>query len=196
MAGYNVQTPPLFTVRDPQQLVQFNLNTLNAGYTFRDKETVFDSQGTGGVTYTADAILGGYIIRSGSGLVTDELDTASNILDAIYRKLLSIGNNDNLPNGSTVTCTLYVDQGTGPTAIVGNTGTDVCGGFVIDPYCAVEMTLIIVDQARLNTATDNSHSDQIRVCICGAYTGGFGTPLTKGATFAAPVKAARKAPAP
>jgi hypothetical protein len=194
MAGYNVQTPPLFTVRDPQQLVQFNLNTLNAGYTFRDKETVIDSQGTGGVTYTADAILGGYIIRRGSGLVTDDLDTASNILDEIYRKLLSIGNNDNLPNGSTVTCTLYIDQG--PTAIVGNDGIEVCGGFLVDPYCAVEMTLIIVDQARLNTATDNSHSDQIRVCICGAYEAPFLTPLTKGATFAAPVKGAKNAPAP
>ena len=165
MAGYNVTTPPLFKVRDPQELVDFNLNTLNSQFVFRDGTTVVSDSGS--VTYTADAILKGYIVRQGSGEVYDQLDTASNILDAMYRKLLAIGNNDILPNGSTVNFTLYIDQG--PIGLEGNTGVTINWGNYIDGGCVAKVTLMVIDQARLNTPTDQSHSDRIAACLCGGY---------------------------
>jgi hypothetical protein len=164
MAGYNVQTPALFAVKDPQQLVDFNLNTLNARFTFRDLETVIGSQGTGPQTYSADAILGGYIIRRNAGFLTDDLADATDILDALYRKLWAIGNNDILPNGSTFTCTLYMEDG--PIFIDGANGTVVVEGNIVDQDTAAIMTFMIVDQARLG----QGHSDLINVCICGGST--------------------------
>ena len=166
MAGYNVQTPALFAVKDPQQLVDFNLKTLNARFTFRDLETVIDSQGA--TTYSADAIVGGYIVRRNAGFLTDNLADASDILDALYRKLWAIGNNDILPNGSTFTCTLYIQDG--PIFIDNGNNTIVIEGNVVDQNAAAMMTFMIIDQARLNTPTDNTHSDLIHVCICGGAT--------------------------
>jgi len=167
MAGYNVQTPPLFTVRDPQQLVQFNLNRLNASFTFPEKTTVYAITGTTGA-YSAEDLIGSYIIRRGEGDYDDYLDSAANIIDALRRKLLSIANYDReLLVGTSFSCT-YFNDSSDYIYIYGLAGTDVCDKNAVADGCAVKMTFTITD---LETLGEN-HSDAVNVFICGAYYDG------------------------
>jgi hypothetical protein len=168
MAGYNVQTPPLFTVRDPQQLVDFNLNRLNASFTFPEKTTEYASTGSGVSPYSAEDLIGSYIIRRGQGNYDDYLDSAANIVDALRRKLLSIANYDReLLVGTSFSCILYNDS-SDYVYINGLTGTHVCDKNAVADGCAVKMTFTITD---LETLGDN-HSDAVNVFICGAYYDG------------------------
>ena len=57
MSGYQVITPRTFEIKDPQDLIQFNLNTLNSTFSFPDQPTRFININDP-VVYSASQLLG------------------------------------------------------------------------------------------------------------------------------------------
>jgi len=181
MAGYNVTTPPLFTVRDPLQLLQFNLNTLNATMAFPDKEDhveeaaiTQEQQDAGyvsGTAYliTAENLLHGFVVCTGPSTVSRvEIDTASNIIDALRRKMWRLTNLDQFANGAHFRCVLQ-NSTTGSLDVYSNnvSGEVQVGGS--QSQIAIQATafldIVVLDQARLNTTTITHHTDRVFVCI-------------------------------
>ena len=160
MSGYNVQTPSLFAVRDPQQLVQANLSTLNATLSHPDKQSIYDFEGA--VTFSAEDLLNGYIIRSGGCCSFDNFDSASNIIDSLRRKLLRLTNQDNMVNGTKFDCTIYNASGDRGLSATGSDGVSMLETIYIGGM-AVKCTIMIIDQARLG----EGHNDTVCVCVCG-----------------------------
>jgi hypothetical protein len=162
MAGYNVQTPPLFTVRDPEQLVDFNLATLNATFQHPEKNSAYTTNGS--VTYTAVDLLNGYIQRNTSTGTTDYAASATDLIDEIRRRLLAITNKDVMANGTSVVCG-YTNLSSYYIEIQGLTGVNVSFPNSIAPGSSAKLHIVVVDQASLG----NGHSDEVRIAICGAY---------------------------
>ena len=164
MAEYQITAPlTLFKVRDPQQLVDFNLATLNATINFPDKTTYINDSNT--VLYTAEQLLGGCIVRSGrTGSFNDTVDTGANIIDAMRRKLLASANKDNLRVGDSVTCALII-QGECYVQIVGNDNSDVCYPNYLYGGSNGNLFITITDLASLG----EGHSDYVTICVCGGY---------------------------
>jgi len=161
MAGYNVQTPPLFTVRDPQVLVGFNLATLNATISTPSGNTVVNSANN--ATLLADALLGGLIVRTGAGGNRDDTtDSAANIIDAIKLELLGLANKVNLPNGTSVECT-YTNNTDYLMQIVGGDNVDVCYPNYVESGCTVKLNIVVVDQESLGGV------DTVKIAVCGGY---------------------------
>ena len=159
--GYNVTTPSLFTVRDPQELVQHNLARLNATFTSPERTSIYDTEGYVD-PYNADDLIGGYIIRRGVGDWDDYLDSASNIMDALRRKLWSISNSQSVPVGLTFSC-VYLNDANDWIWIYGNDGTNVSDPRIVLNGNAVKLVFTVVDTADLG----DGHSDQIDVEVCG-----------------------------
>jgi len=163
MAGYNVQTPALFAVRDPEQLVDFNLATLNATFQHAEKNSEYTANN--GVQYSAVDMLDGYIVRSGiTSDTTDGTASAEDIIDEMRRRLLSISNKDVMANGTSVMCG-YTNLSSYYIEIQGATGVNVSFPNYIAPGSSAKLHIVVVDQASLG----NGHSDQVRIAICGAY---------------------------
>lgn len=161
MAGYNVQTPPLFTVKDPQQLVQFDLNRLNATIVRPEKTTTYDVQGYVD-PYYADDLIGGYIIRRGQGDWDDYFDEATNIIDAMKRKQLAISNDPTVRVGDSFTL-VYTNFSNDWIWLYGNNGTEVSDPLVVYDGDSAKCTFTVVDLASLG----QGHDDRVNVFVCG-----------------------------
>lgn len=78
-------------------------------------------------TIFAAALAGRIIVRQGAGVVTDFLDVATNIMQAMY------GNTGTGPRvGESFTC-LFSNWGASAVTLAGNTGTIVQGNTVVAP---------------------------------------------------------------
>ena len=158
MSGYNVTTPRMFGVKDPIQVIQFDVAELQATIIVPDKETHADNN-----IITADQLLGGYVIIDGQ-YNNINLDIASNIISTLRVKLQGIANDRVFPNGTSFKCVLYAPN---QNVTINNS---VDGSTLLaahERYIAsnriVTLTLVVVDQASLG----NGHSDEVRVCACG-----------------------------
>ncbi len=107
MSGYNVTTPRLFGINDPQTLIQFNLNTLNATFEFPDKQTTVLPNGQGDLYITSDALLGGYIVFTGAVNSNVYIDSAELIINAIKTKMQGLTNHDQVPLGFSFKCKFH-----------------------------------------------------------------------------------------
>ncbi len=159
MSGYNVTTPRLFRVNDPADLVQFNLNTLNATFTQPDKQS---NRTLDGSPYTADELLGGYIYQNNPCCYDNTFDSASNIISTLYVKSFGITNNDNIQNGFTFSCILF---NAGGDFLLSQTGAEgvFCNETIVLEDSAVKLQVVVVDQSRLG----ETHSDQVAIIISG-----------------------------
>jgi len=133
--GYNVQTPAYFKVKDPQQLVQFNLNTLNATVVYPDRHYE-----TASGVISAQALLGNWvmIVDEVQGVVTT--DSAANIVSALKLKLQRVANDQVFQDGTRFSCALHNSVGAqvevqgGQNVTIGDAftmGTGACGIFDI-----------------------------------------------------------------
>ncbi len=152
--GYNVTTPAYFKVRDPAQLVQANLNTLNATVVYPDRayETV-DGE------ISANALLGGYvhIVDAVQGDVTT--DSASNIVAALKLKLQRISNDQIFQDGTRFSCALHNMVGSQVTIVGGANVTT--GDFTMGTGSCGIVDVIVTEQF---TGAGGSAD---RVCIIG-----------------------------
>lgn len=163
MAGYNVQTPALFAVRDPEQLVNFNLATLNATFQHAEKNSEYTANN--GVQYSAVDMLDGYIVRSGiTSDTTDGTASAEDIIDEMRRRLLSISNKSTFANGTSVVCG-FTNTSNYWIQIQGATGVSVAYPNFIASGTSAKLHMIVVDQASLG----DGHTDEVRIAVCGGY---------------------------
>ena len=183
MSGY--QTRNLVNFESHLDLANYQ-STLLYGKTsiiIPQREAVYDST-EGGVTYLAQDLINGYIVRQGldtsSGPVyIDYIDAASNIIDALQRRIITQSNKyEPLQNGTSFKCKIFCVEST-PTLqndvginLYGSSGVYV-GGYRDgnDPHvCAgatAILTITVTDQARLGPG----HTDKVFVCIsrCATY---------------------------
>ena len=89
MSFYNTQTLPNFTVKDPVLKITQNLLALQSGIVQPVISTINSSVG---VTYTAQQVLNGSIVRTGTtaGTVTDTFPTAAEIISEMEHILTKI----------------------------------------------------------------------------------------------------------
>ena len=148
MAGYNVTTPPLFTVNDPIMLVNHNLGTLNATLTVPDRPTTVSSS-----PILAEDLLGGFITVTNTG--SHQWDKGKNVIDALSRKLWRLTNSGIIQNGSTISCVIDNRSG-GIVNIYDNTGSH---GYVsIGAGETAKVTIFILDQTK--------NAERVAFCSC------------------------------
>ena len=88
-----------------------------------ENATVFNAAGA--VTVTGPALAGRVILRQGAGAVSDIMDAAVNIMQALY------GNTGSAPRaGESFTC-LFSNWGASTVTLTGNTGTTVQGNSAV-----------------------------------------------------------------
>ena len=156
MSGYNVTTPRLFEVKDPMQLVQFQLSLLNSTFQIPDQPSTIDG---GSVTLPAEAMIGGYIKRT--SVINggqDTTDSASNIIAAITTKVRGISNLATVPNGTSFDFKILSDAD--KDYLYGGAGVTVADGYC--SYWENAVTCIrvtITDQASLGP----THSDAVSI---------------------------------
>ena len=78
--------PVNFVTKDPQQQILYNLANINSTFTTPVRSIVIDA---GTATYTAEQMLGTYILRKNS-TGNDTTDTATNILVVLKYVLFQI----------------------------------------------------------------------------------------------------------
>ncbi len=158
MSGYNVTTPRLFNVKDPQTLVQFNLATLNSTFSFPDKQSTHSS----GDTITADELLGGYVVVTGGD--PDWFDDASNIISAIRHKMQGITNRDMFANGFSFKCIIN-NSSQNDLGFFSRNGTLV-GGSTNQIVSGATGILEIVVNGQTALSTESApQTDSVWVCI-------------------------------
>ena len=106
MSGYQTQTPRTFKVTNPAQLVEFNLNTLNATFEFPYHPTHIT---TSPFLLTGNDMLGTYITLTGITGTVGVIDDATNILKAIRLRLQKLANRNVIPNGFSFLFAIYND---------------------------------------------------------------------------------------
>ncbi len=166
MSGYNVTTPRLFNVKDPVQLLQFNLNTLNSTFSFPDDENQVQPTGNGYWQITAGSLLDGYIICTGAGNGDVFVDDATTILTQVQNKMQGLTNFNHFSNGFSFQCILH-NSSTGSLSIYSNGSVKIGGS---QPQIASDATaileIIVLDQARLNDVEGVTyHQDKIFICV-------------------------------
>jgi hypothetical protein len=152
MAGYNVQTPPLFTVRDPVTLMQSNISALQATITTPDRAVV-----TGSSPLTAESLLGGFVTLT--DIQTYNWDSAENIVDELSRKLWRLTNDGSVKLGTTVS--LVIDNTSGGQINIYD-GNNSHGWIRITSGETAKATIMVLDVAALG----GNHIDRVAICGC------------------------------
>ena len=167
MALYQVTTPRLFRINDPDELVGFNLNTLNASFTFPDNPftLTYDLP----IVYSSNLLLGGYIIRktnNNPGPITDSFESASNIIQTMRKKCIGLTNFSSFPNGTSFKTTIF-NNSTSDLSYVSDVGNGILVGGE-KPQIAAGKTgileIVVTGQSQLSTAS-SPQSDQVWICI-------------------------------
>ena len=173
MSGfYDFENLPNFNVNNPANLITANLQLIKSSIHFPPAVAIYDSPSTG--TYKANDLLNGYIIRRGllGTSITDEFDTASNIIEALRIRCKSIINTTSFPNGTSFKCILYNDVSnanvdnsnyglyfySSPDLTVrvgGSAAPQITGG------ATAVLEITVNDQASLGTG----HQDEVFICI-------------------------------
>jgi hypothetical protein len=177
MSGYQVTNPSYFDISNVFDQLSDQVVLLQNTVSVPSQEQVYDAIGS--VTYTADALLGGYIVRQGhqdeGDIVVDFFPTASQIITSLKQKMLGIATfNKPLPNGSSYVCKLYNKSNITNLKYYSNTaaGVYVGGsfserGYQIEHDATCVLTIVVLDQASLG----EGHADRVFICMsrCAAY---------------------------
>ena len=154
MAGYNVKTPALFGVKDPAQLVQFNLNTLNANISFPEGNSLGPAVITSDAPLTSQELLSGYIrVTAAIGYQTVP---AVDLINGLAQKLLALSNKSDIRVGVNYECLLENASGGGITV----NGVPVANGDVA--IIRVIVTNFVFD-SNLGTYTSGSVVVKVQV---------------------------------
>ncbi len=174
MGFYQTENLARFRVNNPTNLIQSKLQLINSTISSPLSVAIYNSGA--GVTYSASDLLNGYIIRKGhTGDITDQFDTASNIIQQLRTRYTSITNlgltssTGALPLGTSFECKLYnevpaenintreIAYYSSPdlTVRVGGPTNQITGG------ATAILEIVVQDQAALGA----DHKDQVFVCI-------------------------------
>jgi len=154
MALYQITNNPFnFVTKDPQQQVLYNLASINSTFTTPVRSIIID---TGTATYTAEQMLGTYILRKNS-TGNDTTDTATNIITLCRAKVRALSNlkQNSIPNGFSFSFMVYKDAScSGNDELLGGTG--VSFGVSGDLYKenVTQMRAVVVGQTALGDADD------------------------------------------
>jgi hypothetical protein len=171
MSGYQVTNPSYFNISSMLSQLSDQVVLLENTVSVPAQETTYGS--TASATYTADAMLGGYIVREnhveGSNIVVDTFPSATALITAMKQKMLGIATfTKPLPNGSSFVCKLYNKSGITNLKYYSDTanGLFVGGSFsergyqiVHDATCT--LTVVVLDQASLG----QGHTDKVFICM-------------------------------
>jgi hypothetical protein len=155
MSFYSISNNPVnFVNKDPQQQVLYNLANINATFTFPVRSITIDA---GTATYTAEQMLGTYILRKNS-TGNDTTDTATNIINACRAKVRALSNlkQETIPNGFSFSFMVYKDAScSGNDELLGGTG--VTFGVTGDLYKenVTQMRAVVVGQTALGDSADH-----------------------------------------
>ncbi len=187
---YQTQNLATFKVQNPMNLIQSKLQLYNSTISSPLSASVYDN--TNSVLYTAIDLLNGYIIRTGhTGNITDQFDTASNIIEQLRIRYTSItnkaysstgpSNSKVLPPGTSFICELYNNV---PSQYVSSNQNDglqfftdvnktvrIGGSNANDPNIVNGATAILEVIVQDQAALGPGHVDQVFICIsrCAAY---------------------------
>jgi hypothetical protein len=168
MTGYQVTNPNVFGVSNSEYVIVSNLSALNATFNFPDITSVINTDAN--VTYTAQQLLGNFIIRktSNSSAYTDQLDTATNIISAMKLKLSGISAVSSFVNGTSFNCKLLNQSNSVITLQAANNVyiNGANGSVDIRPQTVANLQLIVGGQTALSTPS-NPQTDSIYVSFAG-----------------------------
>lgn len=156
MSFYNVyDNPNPFVVKDPALLISTGITMLNSSIVIPNTNTVVSDVGS--TTITADALLSGLVIRTNVGPVTDLTDSATNIINALRRKIHEIKSNDvvTMPNGTSFTFKLFNNTNQDPYEVFGGAGVTFgnSDGKIVQGNATV-FTIIVTGQTALGDAAN------------------------------------------
>ena len=186
MGFYQTENLRVFKVQNNVNLIQSKLQLINSTIASPLSVAIYDSPNP--VTYSASDLLNGYIIRQGQdpeSTITDEFDTASNIIQQLKTRYTSITNKGYssstdtssakvVPPGTSFECKLYNNvpaefvtnsdglrfYSTGPspdnlTVRIGGNPNQITNG------ATAILEIVVQDQAALG----EDHQDQVFICI-------------------------------
>jgi len=171
MSGYQVTNPSYFNISSALELLSDQVVLLENTISIPAQETTYDS--TSSVTYSADALVGGYIVRknhvSNDNITVDFFPTAAELITSLKQKMLGIATFDKpLPNGSSFVCKLFNNSGITNLKYYSNTfagvyvgGTFTERGYQIEHDATCVLTVVVLDQASLG----EGHTDRVFICM-------------------------------
>jgi hypothetical protein len=169
MSGYQTTSPSIFDVSSIEEQLQQKVTLLQNSISVPAggrSGAIYDN--ANGVTYTAEDVLGGYIVRLNNNNVTDEFPTATELIQALKQKCLGVATfNKSLPNGSSFICKIF-NKGGGNLNYYTFNNVYIGGNTPqIRPNATCIAEIIIQDQASLG----EGHVDRVFVCMsrCAAY---------------------------
>ena len=160
MSGYHVTTPSTFVSVDPVQQLLDKVSLMQNTISVPEHQTNYDSDTS--VTYSADALVGGYIVRTGLVQNTEDyLPTATEIINALKRKCAGVANYTELPNGTSFICKLW--NKTEQAMFFHSHNGVLIGGLPnqITSHATCVIEFIINDQASLGPG----HTDAVFACL-------------------------------
>ena len=190
MGFYQTENFATFKVQNPMNLIQSKLQLINSSISSPLSVAIYDSPNP--VTYSASDLLNGYIILQGQdpeSSITDQFDTASNIIEQLRTRYTSITNKGYssstntssakvVPPGTSFECKLYNNvsaefvtnsdglrfYSTGPSP--DNLTVRIGGGLGLANYqiangATAILEIVVQDQAALGAG----HQDQVFICI-------------------------------
>lgn len=166
----SVENPSNFTVYNPMKIIDDDISVLQSSFLCPDAQVVINTMS--GVTYTASDLLGGYILRmntgAGEGSLTENLDTATNIIEAMRTKLAIERTSGPFENGTTFRC-VFNNATSYNITLINSTGTTVNDCFVINAGTVCILNLVVTGQA-----TNEGEDDAVYCVIAGACSNGGG----------------------